>query len=315
MTNALASTADGMQVSTAYAAEIVESADAYVLAGPIFNDYTTTGWSLLLKSEKMVLVENNSVTIGGAKRFNCCVMSEFLTALAGRIKQNPTAMQNYQRMYLSPPEVPRSQEGSPLLTKSLYHHIQGILSEKTSVLAETGDSWFNCQKLKLPTGCGYQFQCQYGSIGWSVGATLGYSIAEALSGRRVIASIGDGSFQVTAQDVTTMLKMRANPIIVIVNNGGYTIEEEIHASEAYNVIHNWDYVGLVRALDNGLNRSWATRVKTEDELVEALKQAMGEQADKLCLVEAIIHKDDCSKELLEWGSRVASTNARPPNPQ
>lgn len=39
---------------------------------------------------------------------------------------------------------------------------------------------------------------QFGSIGWSVGATLGY--AQALKGKkRVIASIGDGSFQVTAQ--------------------------------------------------------------------------------------------------------------------
>ena len=46
--------------------------------------------------------------------------------------------------------------------------------------------------------CRYEFQMQFGSIGWSVGATLGYS--QALKGnKRVIASIGDGSFQVTAQ--------------------------------------------------------------------------------------------------------------------
>lgn len=46
--------------------------------------------------------------------------------------------------------------------------------------------------------CRYEFQMQFGSIGWSVGATLGY--AQALKGKkRVIASIGDGSFQVTAQ--------------------------------------------------------------------------------------------------------------------
>jgi TPP-dependent 2-oxoacid decarboxylase len=35
---------------------------------------------------------------------------------------------------------------------------------------------------------------QYGSIGWSVGATLGY--AQAVPEKRVIACIGDGSFQV-----------------------------------------------------------------------------------------------------------------------
>lgn len=42
--------------------------------------------------------------------------------------------------------------------------------------------------------CSYEFQMQYGSIGWSVGATLGY--AQAAQGKRVIACIGDGSFQV-----------------------------------------------------------------------------------------------------------------------
>lgn len=47
---------------------------------------------------------------------------------------------------------------------------------------------------------------QFGSIGWSVGATLGY--AQALKGKkRVIASIGDGSFQVTAQVIPLMLCM------------------------------------------------------------------------------------------------------------
>ena len=35
---------------------------------------------------------------------------------------------------------------------------------------------------------------QYGSIGWSVGATLGY--AQAVPEKQVIACIGDGSFQV-----------------------------------------------------------------------------------------------------------------------
>ena len=39
---------------------------------------------------------------------------------------------------------------------------QEALSSKTAILAETGDSWFNCQKLRLPRGCGFEFQMQYG---------------------------------------------------------------------------------------------------------------------------------------------------------
>jgi len=45
---------------------------------------------------------------------------------------------------------------------------------------------------------------QYGSIGWSVGALLGY--AQALKGqKRVIACIGDGSFQVCSHTLISKL--------------------------------------------------------------------------------------------------------------
>lgn len=60
---------------------------------------------------------------------------------------------------------------------------------------------------------------------------------------------------------------------------------------------------------------WKIQVRTEDELTEAIATATGEQKDSLCFIEVIVHKDDTSKELLEWGSRVSAANSRPPNPQ
>ena len=44
-----------------------------------------------------------------------------------------------------------------------------------------------------------QMQAQYASIGWSVGATLGLAAATRPVGRRVVAVVGDGAFQMTAQ--------------------------------------------------------------------------------------------------------------------
>ncbi|KAJ8503818.1 hypothetical protein OPV22_004704 [Ensete ventricosum] len=91
---------------------------------------------------------------------------------------------------------------------------------------------------------------QCGSIGWSGGATLGY--AQAVKGsKRVIAFIGDGSFQ----------------------------------------------------------------VRHEEELKEEIETAVGSKQACLCFIEVIVHKDDTSKELPEWGSRVCSASSRPPNPQ
>ncbi|ESQ40083.1 hypothetical protein EUTSA_v10013008mg [Eutrema salsugineum] len=299
-------------VSTPFCSEIVESADAYIFAGPIFNDYSSVGYSLLLKKEKAIVVHPDRVTVANGHTFGCVLMSEFFSELARRVKRNETAYENYHRIFVPEGKPLRCKPREPLRVNTMFQHIQKMLSSETAVIAETGDSWFNCQKLKLPKGCGYEFQMQYGSIGWSVGATLGY--AQAVPEKRVLAFIGDGSFQVTAQDISTMLRNGQKTIIFLINNGGYTIEVEIHDGP-YNVIKNWNYTGLVDAIHNGEGKCWTTKVRHEEELVEAIKTATTEKKDSLCFIEVIVHKDDTSKELLEWGSRVAAANGRPPNPQ
>ncbi|KAJ8533090.1 hypothetical protein K7X08_015979 [Anisodus acutangulus] len=299
-------------VSTAFCAEIVESADAYLFAGPIFNDYSSVGYSLLLKKEKAIIVQPDRVTIGNGPAFGCVLMRDFLSALAKRLKHNPTSYENYHRIYVPEGHPLKCEPKEALRVNILFQHIQNMLSGDSAVIAETGDSWFNCQKLKLPQGCSYEFQMQYGSIGWSVGATLGY--AQAAPEKRVIACIGDGSFQVTAQDISTMLRCGQRTIIFLINNLGYTIEVEIHDGP-YNVIKNWNYTGLVDAIHNGEGKCWTTKVYCEEELVEAIETANGVKKDCLCFIEVIVHKDDTSKELLEWGSRVSAANSRPPNPQ
>lgn len=238
-------------------------------------------------------------------------MKEFLSELAKRVNKNTTAYENYKRIFVPEGQPLESEPNEPLRVNVLFKHVQKMLNSDSAVIAETGDSWFNCQKLKLPEGCGYEFQMQYGSIGWSVGALLGY--AQGAKDKRVIACIGDGSFQVTAQDVSTMIRCAQNSIIFLINNGGYTIEVEIHDGP-YNVIKNWNYTGLVDAIHNGEGKCWTSKVKCEEELTEAIGMALGEK-DCLCFIEVIAHKDDTSKELLEWGSRVSAANSRPPNPQ
>ncbi|KAF4379542.1 hypothetical protein F8388_023559 [Cannabis sativa] len=154
-----------------------------------------------------------------------------------------------------------------------------MLSSNTTMIADTGVSWFSCQKLKLPQGCG-----------------LGYAQA-ASPNNRVIACIGDGSFQMGAQEVSTMLRCGQNSIIFLINNGGYTIEEVIHEG-SYNVIKNWNYTALVSC---------------EEELVEAMKMATEEKREYcLCFIEVLVHKDDTSKELVEFCLRTSLFTSRSP---
>uniref|UniRef100_A0A1D1Z6I1 pyruvate decarboxylase n=1 Tax=Anthurium amnicola TaxID=1678845 RepID=A0A1D1Z6I1_9ARAE len=274
-------------VSTSFCAEIVECADAYLFAGPVFNDYSSVGYSLLLKKEKAILVQPDRVVVANGPAFGCVLMRDFLSALARRLHTNTTAFENYQRIYVPEGVPPACKPKEPLRVNVLFKHVQQMLSGGTAVIAETGDSWFNCQKLRLPQGCGYEFQLKYGSIGWSVGATLGY--AQAAKDKRVIAFIGDGSFQVTAQDVSTMLRCGQNSIIFLINNGGYTVDAVLHDGP-YNVVKNWDYTTLVDAIHNGDGKCWTTKVRCEEELKEAIETATGAKEECLCFIEVIVHK-------------------------
>lgn len=88
---------------------------------------------------------------------------------------------------------------------------------------------------------------------------------------------------------------------------------------------NWDYCGLVRALQHfprgkgpqaSASQLFTARVETEGQLAEAIAAATSpDKAKHLAFIEVIIDTDDVSKELLEFGARVAHANSRKPNPQ
>jgi len=297
-------------VSTPFVCEIIESSDLYIYVGPIFNDYTTVGYSTLVKKEKMIQILPDRVKTPKAE-YGCVYMKELLEALANdpKLKPNTKSVEAYNRIYETPAPIQKSQNSTnKLMTKHVLRGVQSLLNSTSAVIAETGDSWFNGQKLKLPAGVPYEFQMQYGSIGWSVGATLGLALALS-DKRRCIAMIGDGSFQMTAQEVSTMIRYECNPIIFLLNNRGYTIEVEIHDG-IYNDIKNWDYKGLVEAFAHGEGKLKTFLVNTEAELDEALEFCQ-QNTEHLVFIECTLDRDDCSKELLEWGTRVATANGRP----
>lgn len=284
--------------------EIIESCDLVLYAGPIFTDYTTVGHANELDPRKIIAAYLSKVVVGD-QSYGGFTMQEFFTALSKKLTRNSTSLDAFNRIredIMPPPDG----GDNPLTTRQLFDRVQKMLTADSTIIAETGDSWFNGMRLKLPEGARFEIQMQYGSIGWSVGAALGYAAA---SDRRVIALIGDGSFQMTAQEISTMIRYGLNPIIFLINNGGYTIEVEIHDGP-YNTIKNWDYAGLVDVFNAADGNGWSTRVDTQNQLDAAIQHALVH--DGLSLIEVTIDRDDCSKDLLEWGRHVAANNGRPP---
>lgn len=299
-------------VSSPGVAALVESADAYLFAGGLLSDYSTAGYSALIDPERLLLENPEDVRLPGA-HYSDVALAELLAALAGQVRRNETSLQQFRRSVGGSPfgvadATDSPDPSAPLTTRSVFAKVRSLLDGQTALLVETGDSWFNGLKAPLPPGCRFEIQFQAGSIGWCVPATLGYELGSP-SPTRVLAMIGDGSFHLTAQEISTMVRYGSRPIFLLLNNRGYTIEAEIHDGP-YNRIKNWDYAGLMEVFNAGEGKGLGLPATTVGELDSAMSRALAHEGP--CLIEVPIDPHDCSAELLEWGSRVAVANSRPP---
>lgn len=297
-------------VSSPKVAEIVESADLIILAGPILNDYTTMGWTALLPTNKTIIIGYDYVNLFGTLYPNIYI-KDTLSLLAGLVAPKPNSILNFHR-YIEgfvKKSLYTPQPNEALSLRYMSQVVEKSLTSNTSLVIETGDSWFVGQNLHIPDGMNYHVQMQYGSIGWSVGALLGVGMAWQSSStpQKILALIGDGSFQLTAQEVSTMIRFNLKVTIILINNDGYTIEVQIHDG-AYNDINMWDYAGLMEVFNNGNGNGMGIKARTCEEFDAAMKKA--DEHDGPTMIEVFLPRDDCTAELLEWGSRVASANGR-----
>jgi len=286
--------------------EVVDSADMVLAAGPLFTDYTTTGWTAQPRMDRLIQVDPDRVRVGGTT-FDGVYLNEFLGALAEIAKRNPATLTEFQRTKVVAAPAAIAAPDAPLTRVEMCRQIQGVIDANTTLLVETGDSWFNGFNMNLPEGAKFEVEMQWGHIGWSVPATFGYAVKAR--GRRIVLLVGDGSFQLTAQEVCQMIRLKLPVLIFLVNNRGYTIEVEIHDGP-YNNIKNWDYAGLVKVFNATDGEGLGLLATNGGELAAAIKKALGHTAGPT-LIECTIERDDCTKQLLEWGNRVAVANARP----
>lgn len=294
------------QVSTKAADAILNWADAIICAGCVFNDYSTVGWTAM-PNIPLMKADSEHVTFPGS-HFSRVRLGEFFDHLATSVQYNNSTMIEYNRLRPDPFVVHEAAEDDDLTRKEIQRQLQPLVTSNTTLFIETGDSWFNGTQLDLPKGAGYEIEMQWGHIGWSIPASFGYAVR--YPERRTICVVGDGSFQVTAQEVSQMVRFNLPITILLINNRGYTIEVEIHDG-SYNKIKNWDYALLMQAFNSTDGHGLSFRANTSGELQSALAAA-GEHKAGPVLIEANIHQDDCSKELITWGHYVAAANARPP---
>jgi indolepyruvate decarboxylase len=200
-------------------------------------------------------------------------------------------------------------DGSAKLTQAAYWQaIQGYLRPGDVLFVDNGTS-YALFGLKLPPNCTFVGSVNWGSIGYSVGALLG--TLTAAPDRRHLLFVGDGSFQVTAQELSTILRHDHKPVILLINNGGYTIERGyLGKSEPYNDIAKWAYADLPKVFRPDTSaRSFVVRTSGD------LQEALSAPNDAMIFVESIMDPYDAPAAVISSSNRGGDLDYGPRGPQ
>jgi len=169
------------------------------------------------------------------------------------------------------------------------------------LVAETGTSWFTGFNVRMHPGDCFIVQMQYGSIGWSLPASIGYAMALD-NEDRCVCLIGDGSFQLTAQALATAARYKdhvTNLDVVLVNNGRYVIEDAIHHGN-YNIISKWNYGEFAKSVGFVCEGTEASCWK------HLSKKASGHR-----FFDVEVCAEDVPNQLKTWGKSVHEYNTSP----
>ena len=129
----------------------------------------------------------------------------------------------------------------------------------------------------------------YTSMGSAIPGALGVQIAKP--NVRPIVVVGDGGFQMSCLELSTILDQKLNPIIFVLNNGRYTTERFLLDGD-FNNLRNWKYQKIVEMMGGGEGAS----VFLETELEEVVSKAL--DSKQPFVINVCIDKNDVSSCLL-----------------
>jgi alpha-keto-acid decarboxylase len=271
----------------------IEEAPVLVTAGVVFTDMVSGFFSQHIDPARLIDVGVQQSTVAG-QVFAPLLMDAALDALAGILSR---------RQVTSPPLPPTTEHSNielpapdaPLTQKMLWDRLSEALTPGNVVLADQGTSFYGMAGHRLPHGVTFIGQPLWGSIGYTLPAALGAGLAHP--DRRTVLLIGDGAAQLTVQDLGLFSREGLSPVIVVVNNDGYTVERAIHGETAsYNDIVPWNWSQVPAAL--GVTDHLVFQAQTYGELDEALTAAAAHK-DRMVLVEAVLPRLDIPDLLSE----------------
>jgi indolepyruvate decarboxylase len=275
----------------------VEESDLVIILGAFMTDINLGIFTAHLDPGKCLYATSETLRISH-HHFHDVWLADFLQGLSQadlRVAPRPLPV----RPGADAPDFQLRPE-APITITRLIERLNHWLDDTMVVIAEAGDALFASTDLVIHRQTEYISPAYYTSMGFAVPAALGTMIARP--DLRPIVLLGDGAFQMTGMELSTLVRHRLNPLIIVLDNQGYGTERRLHPGEyAFNDVQPWHYHQIPAVVGGG----HGYEVRTEGEFDQALRAAWADQAS-LSLIQVHLDRQDCSAALTRLANRLSS---------
>lgn len=269
----------------------VENSDCVILLGAMLTDVNLGIYTARIDRSSSIYAAKDRVAVG-FRNYDGVTLEDFVGGLAGRqwARREPADVEH--------PEHPGPFKASDkrLTVAALFHQLNAFLEDDMVVIADPGDALFGAGDLYIHDGAHFLAPAYYCSLGFAVPAAIG--VASADPRLRPLVLVGDGAFQMSGMELSTVARYGLNPIVVVLDNDGYGTERPM-LDGAFNDVHRWNFAQIPDVLGAGLG----IKAETEAEMAEALTQAKA-NAGGFTIIQAMLDRNDRSAALQRLTARL-----------
>jgi TPP-dependent 2-oxoacid decarboxylase len=267
--------------------DYVEGAETVLFLGVVLSDFNLGGFTAKLSEDQVVVALDQGVT-SSTRSYSDVPLADLLDGLVEALPAGDADGAAPCQMFSHKTALPYDAVPDAAMTNKRFYDRMAHFIQPGDIVAADAGCAINSTHLQLPQGATYLASCYWASIGMGFGAAFGACFAKQ-PGQRVIALEGDGSFQMSAQELSSMARYDCPAIVFVVNNKGYTAERLIHDGP-FNDIAQWRYHQLPAAFGGtGLE------VHTEGDLEAALTQAEAHNGPGPLIIEVHVDPWDASE--------------------
>lgn len=267
------------------ARQSVESSDCLIMLGMMLTDLNLGVYTAQIDPKRCIAATSEKLSIH-LHHYEEIRLQDFVSGLLH--------CQIQRRSLTLPPRTPPPTRFTPvprqpMTIARLFERLNLFLSHDMIVLADIGDALFGGAELVVHQKTRFLSPAYYASLGFAVPGAIGAQMA--MPQVRPLVLVGDGAFQMTGMEVSTLVRYGLNPIIVVLNNGGYATERPMLDGK-FNDVLPWHYSRIPDLLGCGQGFT----IETEDELEAALMECRS-QVESLCILDVHLDPQDISPAL------------------